>query len=89
MFKSFPALNVDVKQIAVIGKGEFAGDTLVHAPLLRASVNLMSLIKGDEIIIQRILLKDAQFKPLVSAKGLPNWDILFGKNRLKRSPGRG
>ena len=42
MFKSFPALNVDVKQIAVIGKGEFAGDTLVHAPLLRASVNLDS-----------------------------------------------
>ena len=86
MFKSFPALNVDVKQVAVIGKGEFAGDTLVHAPLLRASVNLMSLIKGDEIIIQRILLKDAQFKPLVSAKGLPNWDILIRKEPAEAVP---
>lgn len=86
MFKSFPALNVDVKQVTVIGKGEFAGDTLVHAPLLRASVNLMSLIKGDEIIIQRILLKDAQFKPLVSAKGLPNWDILIQKEPAEAVP---
>lgn len=79
MFKSFPALNVDAKQVDIIGKDEFSGDTLVHLPLFRTSVNLMSLIKGDEIIIQRVLLKDAQLKPVVSAEGHPNWDIVIHK----------
>lgn len=44
MFKSFPDLNVALKNVTIAGEGEFAGDTIVNIPLFEASVNLKSLI---------------------------------------------
>ena len=44
MFKSFPNLNVALKEVMITGQDEFAGDTVVYIPLFEASVNLKSLI---------------------------------------------
>lgn len=77
MFKSFPNLNVAVKQVSISGKEEFAQDTIVRIPLFEASVNLKSLISGNEIIVNKVLLKDSRFAPLVTASGKANWDILI------------
>lgn len=80
MFKSFPNLNVELKNTYIIGKETFAGDTLANIPLFSASVNLMSLIKGKEIIINRVLLEDCLVKPTITADGKANWDILLSKD---------
>lgn len=77
MFKSFPSLNVGLKNVIVTGKDEFAQDTIANIPLFEASVNLMSLISGNEIIINKILLRDARLLPTVSTTGKANWDILI------------
>lgn len=77
MFKSFPNLNVAVKQVSLSGKNEFTQDTIALIPLFEASVNLKSLISGNEIIVNKVLLKDSRFAPKVSASGKANWDILI------------
>lgn len=80
MFKSFPNLNVAVKQVSVSGKEEFKQDTIAYIPLFEASVNLKSLISGNEIIINKVLLKNSRFAPLVTASGKANWDILISSD---------
>lgn len=87
MFRSFPNLNVSVKDVSVTGKEVFANDTLVYLPIFEASVNLKSFISGNEIIINRILLKDARFAPLVTAEGKANWDILMAGDTTAQNTG--
>lgn len=79
MFKSFPDLNVRVKNIVLCGKGEFEGDTVAAINTFNASVNVMSLIKGEEIIVKKIYLKDARLNPEIGTSGQNNWDILIRK----------
>lgn len=78
MFKNFPNLNVALKDVTITGEKEFAGDTVMNIPLFEASVNLKSLIAGDELIVNRILLKNCRLQPSVDTAGRANWDILIG-----------
>lgn len=78
MFKNFPNLNVALKDVTITGEKEFAGDTVMNIPLFEASVNLKSLIAGDELIVNRILLKNCRLQPSVDTAGKANWDILIG-----------
>ena len=77
MFKSFPNLNVALKEVMITGQDEFAGDTVVYIPLFEASVNLKSLIAGDELIVNQLLLKNCRIAPTVNSEGKANWDILL------------
>ena len=60
MFKSFPDLNVALKNVTIAGEGEFAEDTIVNIPLFEASVNLKTLISGEEMIVNLLFLKDGR-----------------------------
>ena len=79
MFKSFPDLNVTLKKAMLTGKQEFSKDTLLYIPLFEASVNLKSLISDNELIVNKILLKDARLLPIVNTTGKANWDIFQTK----------
>ncbi|MDR1274168.1 MAG: AsmA family protein [Odoribacteraceae bacterium] len=76
MFKNFPDLNVTLTGVKLSGTGGDPADTLLFVPRFEASVNLKSLVTGDEIIINRLLLRDARLSPRVNAAGTANWDIL-------------
>lgn len=74
MFRNFPALNVSIRNITLSGKKDTDGDTLLHVPLLSASVNVFSLLKGKEVIVNRLLLKDALFTHKITAPSYLNRD---------------
>ena len=80
MFKSFPNLNVALKEVMITGRDEFAGDTVVYIPLFEASVNLKSLIAGDELSVNQLLLKNCRIAPTVNSEGKANWDILLSSD---------
>ena len=80
MFKSFPNLNVALKEVMITGQDEFAGDTVVYIPLFEASVDLKSLIAGDELIVNQLLLKNCRIAPTVNSEGKANWDILLSSD---------
>lgn len=76
-FKDFPNLNVGLRDVTVIGKSEFAGDTLAKVPLFAMSVNVKSLLFGDNMIINKVLLRDASTHLRTNINGINNWDILI------------
>lgn len=75
LIKSFPKLSLSIKELSIVGKDTFKGDTLVYLPELSLSMNLMSVIKGETIEINRIYLEKPVVNLLVLENGQANWDI--------------
>jgi hypothetical protein len=72
---SFPHFTVGLKNLSVINKAPFEGDTLLQVGAFEARINLMSVIRGDHIKINKILINDALIHLHILPDGLANWDI--------------
>lgn len=75
IFSSFPKLTVSMKQVSIIGKDTFSGDTLVYLPEISVALNVMSVIKGETMEINKISLTQPKINLLVLESGKANWDI--------------
>jgi len=75
LIKSFPDFLFQLNDLSIIGINEFDKDTLIYAKSLHLSVNLMSVIKGEQYKINDITIKDALLQGLVNKDGKANWDI--------------
>ena len=75
LIKSFPDFLFQLNDLSIIGINEFNNDTLIHAKHINLSVNLMSVIKGEQYKINDITVKDALLQGLVLKDGKANWDI--------------
>lgn len=74
LFKDFPNMNVAIKNMELLGDGAFKGDTIARIALFELSINLKSLLVGDNMIINNISLQDALLQPKVNADGVCNWE---------------
>lgn len=75
IIKSFPHFTFSIDQVSVVGINEFENDTLLSLGNLELKMDLMSVIKGDHIKIQSIVLNTPRIQALVSKNGKANWDI--------------
>ena len=75
LIKSFPKLQLDIKQLSIVGIDTFKNDTLAYFPELSITMNLMSVVKGDKIEINRIYLSEPMLNILVLENGKANYDI--------------
>jgi hypothetical protein len=75
LIRSFPQLSIGIKNLSVAGIEPFNGDTLFSAQTISMSLDLMSVINGDQIKIRKILLDQPRIKALVLSDGRANWDI--------------
>lgn len=75
IFSSFPKLTVTMTKLSIVGKDTFKNDTLAYLPELSVSLNLMSVIKGEKMEINKIKLVRPQLNLLVLKNGKANWDI--------------
>ncbi len=73
---SFPDLTLEIKNLRVIGLDSFRRDTLAYLPGLRVGLDVMTVIKGQEIKVNSIELDrpDISLKTLKS--GRTNWNVL-------------
>lgn len=76
IFRHFPKLAVGLNNLQIVGVGEFAEDTLVQAKQIDVAVNLMSAIKGKDIKIYSITLKEPKVQAIVHSNGAANWNIV-------------
>lgn len=76
MFKNFPNLHVELNELTVVGKNEFANDTLASVGSLYTAVDLGSAISGSQIKVGAIVLDNAKVNALVLESGKANWDIV-------------
>lgn len=75
LFRHFPRVTISIKDFSVVGKGDFASDTLISVKTLDASADLVSVIKGRDVSIYGVFLESPRIHALVNKSGKANWDI--------------
>jgi hypothetical protein len=75
LFRSFPQLNIRLKNLSVTGTNEFENIRLLTVGELSTSVNLSSLWKSDGISITKIKLDRPVINLIINKAGKSNWDI--------------
>ncbi len=74
--RNFPNIALGLEGITITGITPFEGDTLLHIGQLNLSLDLMSIINGDEYKIEQVTLKKGVLNAIVNKDGAANWDIL-------------
>jgi hypothetical protein len=77
LLSTFPDLGLDIKNLRVIGLDSFSRDTLAYLPDLKVGLDLMSVVKGQQIDIKSIALDRPELSVKVLESGLANWDIMI------------
>src|SRR6476469_10516335 len=75
LFRHFPRVTISVRDFSVVGKCDFASDTLISVKTLDASADLISVIKGRDVSIYGVFLESPRMHALVNKNGKANWDI--------------
>lgn len=76
LLKSFPNLSVGLSNISICNVGEFNGDTLLSAHTFNITLDIMSILKGQQIQIRKIELNQPRIHALIASNGMANWDIV-------------
>ena len=75
LLKHFPRVSITIKDLSIVGRHEFEGDTLIYTKKADASANLWSVIKGKDIKVFGLFLESPRVQLLVKEDGKANWDI--------------
>ncbi|WP_436514371.1 hypothetical protein [Ekhidna sp. To15] len=75
LIKNFPDITVSLSEFGVVGVDEFENDTLASIGTFLVTVDLMSAINGDQIIVKEILLDQPEILVRVLPDGKANYDI--------------
>lgn len=76
LFSDFPDAQVGIKQLSIVNKGAFLGDTLVSLKEAKLSLDIKSLFT-EEFQINSIYLKEPRVFAQVNNQGEASWDITF------------
>jgi hypothetical protein len=74
LFKNFPQFTIELKKFSIADSTD--ADTLVSVERFAATLNIMSVISGDKIEINSILLDNPRIYAKVRKDGKANWDIM-------------
>jgi len=85
LISSFPKFSLSIDNISVANTGQFEGDTLFSAKELSVSLDLMSVIKGEEYNIRSIVIDHPRINAIVLKDGKANWDITKGSSDTAKS----
>ena len=75
LFKNFPNFTLTIEDLTVDGVEQFEGVRLVDIGTMECSIDLMSVISGDEFEIRSFGLDDAKIHVIVLEDGTANYDI--------------
>src|SRR5690606_8087785 len=77
LFSSFPDAQLNIKNLSVVNKSPFEGDTLAHSEKLALDLEIMQLFSiGEEpLAINELKLENALVNIKVDSLGRANYDI--------------
>ena len=75
LFRSFPNLSVAIGNFGVIGVDKFESDTLVAVNTFEITVDIMSAISGEKIVIKNVLLDEPLINVHILEDGSASYDI--------------
>ncbi len=76
VFKDFPNISLTLGDVSVINGAPFEGDTLAGIKDVTVSLDIMSVIKGDQYVIRNVALTQPRIKVKVLKDGTANYDIM-------------
>ena len=76
LFRSFPNVSVDLKDVRVAGRGSFEGIDLARLPELELGIELMSAISGRTFEIAEVRANGGHVHVVYDREGRANWDVL-------------
>ena len=78
--RNFPDAYIALEDLTVNGKGEFEGETLVEFKSLSVTVDIMSVIRMDNIRVKSLLLDHPRVSAHISKTGGVNWNVMKPKD---------
>ncbi|HET9824457.1 MAG TPA: AsmA family protein, partial [Chitinophagaceae bacterium] len=75
LFRHFPRVTISLNDVSIVGKDEFASDTLISINTMDASADVLSVIGGKDIKIYGVFLESPRIHALINKNGKANWDI--------------
>ena len=84
LFKSFPLANLTVKELAVVNKEPFLGDTLFNAEELSFKLKITELFKkpNETIELKSIATKNGHINIIFNTDNIGNYDIAIKKKSV-------
>jgi hypothetical protein len=73
--RHFPKVSITLEDFGVVGKGPFAGDSLIRAGAMILQADLSSVLSGSQVNLSSLELDQAKVYLKVLADGTANWDI--------------
>ena len=75
LIRSFPNFSLGISDLTIAGVNDFADDTLAHIKTIDLTVDLMSVIKGNQYEVERITIEEPIIHVKVLESGSANYDI--------------
>ena len=76
LFRNFPDASISLKNVEIIGKGDFSKDTLLYGKDINLVVNLKSLFSDTGYEVKKVEINDTRVFARVLKDGRANWDIM-------------
>lgn len=78
LFSHFPNLSVSIKDLGLMSNvTEFKGDTLFASKEFSLTLDIMSVISGDQIKIKGVFLDQPKIVTIIDKSGKMSWDITY------------
>ncbi len=75
LFRSFPELNISIKNLTLSGVNEFENIPLLNVSTISTSVNLSTLWSSKGLTVSSLLLQSPSINLITTKGGISNWDI--------------
>lgn len=85
LLKNFPDITLALGDFGLVGKGVFTEDTLLSVQNFEVTLDLGSLLSGDQIEIKEIFLGNPKVNVLVTENGIANYDITHPSDTTQES----
>ncbi|UXP33329.1 AsmA family protein [Reichenbachiella agarivorans] len=82
LIKNFPNFTLGIDNFGIVGKAPFEKDTLLSVAAFAFEIDVMSVIKGEKIQINSILLDQPEITVLVLPDGTANYDIAIANDEV-------
>lgn len=82
LFKSFPHFSLGLKDLTVTGVDEFDGDTLANIGSIDVTIDLFSVINGNNYEVKKISISNPDIHVIVTKDGKANYDIALPEGEI-------
>jgi vacuolar-type H+-ATPase subunit E/Vma4 len=86
LFRSFPHFSLGINDLSITGKEEFETDTLANIGAINVTIDLFSVIQGNNYEIKRIAIANPDIHVVVLENGKANYDIALPSETPETEP---